>query len=157
MNSFVRNSEELFRQLADINIRKSQVYKATSLTFTECIMISVGVSGFVSGQILIFIDEKLALILSSKMHENIAFAIVDDQVKDSVLEISKLIIANSFTSMYESGVSISFTSISLINGSNIQYYSEKQEIVCIPFELKEGKLLLCLQIPNLLKNIEGNK
>lgn len=100
------------------------------------------------------INEKLALFLSSKMHEDTFIITVDDQVKESVLEITKLIVANSFTSIYESGVLVAFSSIGLINGSNIKYYSEKQEIICIPFELEEGKLLLCLQMQNLLENNE---
>jgi len=157
INTFIKNTKEIIKQVTHIDIQSSQPYKTNKLIFTECLMVSVGVSGFFAGQILVFFNENLALFLSSKMQEDILFVTVDNQVKESILDISKLIIANSLSKMYENGISFEINSTGILQGSHIKYFSDKQEVVCIPFEIAEGKMIICLQNQHLFKDNEGNK
>ncbi|MGF7056693.1 chemotaxis protein CheX [Brassicibacter mesophilus] len=122
-------------------------YVTNNLILGSCINVVIGVTGILSGQIIVGFTQNLAMYFSSKMLGNMVVTL-DEQVKKSVFELCKLIIGNSCISLFDSGVSVNIVSMCIINGENIEYSSIDQEIICIPFEAQHGKMLVYLQLSN---------
>lgn len=122
-------------------------YVTNNLILGNCVNVVIGISGLLSGQILVGLTQELAMYIGTKMLGNMVVTL-DEQVKSSVLELCKLIIGNSCVTLFHSGVSVRITSISVISGESIEYSSIGQEIICVPFEAQYGKMLIYLHISN---------
>lgn len=79
---------------------------------------------------------------------------VDNNVKEIIFNLFKLIIGNACTSFYENGVSTRATSHCMIEGENINYtsFAKKNTIINYKIPLENMNMILILDVDGKEQN-----
>lgn len=125
---------------------EEKIYKLSDIKFNDGISIIVSLSGILSGQVIVNIPRELAIIIYHRHKKGILAIEIDGNVKESILELWKLIIGNSCTSFYGNGVTVELGSYCMIEGNDVKYTAVDKKATIIQYEtsLAETNIILVL-------------
>lgn len=154
---FNKNTKDVFKQFVDIDLDE-RVYKASDIKLYDGVSIVVSFSGIVSGQIIVNITSELTKVIYHRYTKGILAVEIDKNVKETIFELSKLIIGNSCASFYGNGISMEIASYCITEGNDVSFTWIDKEITIIDYEtlLSEMRMMLILDINGKLELSDFN-
>jgi len=124
------------------------ICKSSDIRLHDGVSVMVCLSGTISGQITINFSEELVKFIYQRYTKGIPVVEIDNEVKETIFTLSKLIIGNSCASLYGNGISMEVSSCCIVDGYNVNYISVNRNVSVIYYEtsLEEMNIMLILDI-----------
>jgi len=135
INPFIEASKTVLMQFLGIEAKLGKVYLKTSPYKSDTIIIIVGVTGKMRGQVLFTMGKDIALMLATKMM-GMPVAELDEMSKSAISELTNMIMGNTATIFYNKAIGIEITPPSFLMGDNLQISSNKIKTICIPLVIE---------------------
>lgn len=141
INPFIEASQAVFKQMAGTEVKLGRTFIRESPYDSNSIVIIIGVTGKIRGQIIFEMDKKTALKLTSAMMGGSEVGNLDEVAKSAISELTNMIIGNTATILYNKGIKIEITPPSILVGQKMQISLDKVKAICIPLELENGDII----------------
>lgn len=141
INPFIEASQTVLKQIANIDAKLGKVYLKNSPYASEDIIIMVGLTGKIRGQVIFSMKKTLAMSIASSMMFGMPVTEFDEISKSAISELANMILGNTATLLYNRGVSIEITPPSLLMGQNLQISQNRMKTVCVPLLFNDGDII----------------
>lgn len=136
INPFLQAFDNVIGQVMSVKASKGNLYvKEGSLKSGE-VVITIGVTGDLTGSIILNMSEDSAKYIASKMMFGMEVKELDDMAKSAISELGNMIAGNSASFFMDIGKNINITPPSLYTGSNMTIYAYKGKVLCVPMKLE---------------------
>jgi len=134
INPFVESALQILNETVSDDVKRGQLYLKPSLTPMLGVVVIVGLTGQVSGRVIIDMSKETALKIASKMNgeEMIEF---DEMVSATLTELANMITGQAVTKLHSLGFQFDLTPPALLIGDNLQISDNKIEALVVPLEL----------------------
>jgi chemotaxis protein CheX len=141
INPFIEASQTVLKQIAGIDAKLGKVYIKTSPYKGDAVVVIVGLTGTIRGQVIFTMGKNVAMGIASSMMGGFPVTELDEISKSAISELTNMILGNTATILYNKGIGIEITPPSLLMGENMQISPNKMKTVCIPFSVTETDLM----------------
>ncbi|MCR4436915.1 MAG: chemotaxis protein CheX [Clostridiales bacterium] len=145
INPFIEASQTVLRQIAGIEAKLGKVYIKNSPYKSDSIMVVVGLTGKIRGQVIFSMARETGMNIASCMMGGMPVPELDEIAKSAISELTNMILGNTATLLYNKGVGVEITPPSFLMGENIEISPTKMKTVCIPLSLN-GKFTIEIDI-----------
>ena len=132
INPFIEASQTVLMQIAGLEARLGKVYVKDSPYKSDNIMVIVGLTGTMRGQVIFSMGRPVALGIASSMMGGMPVSELDEMAKSAISELTNMILGNTATLLYNRGIGVEITPPSFLMGENMQVSANKLKTVCIP-------------------------
>ncbi len=132
INPFIEASQTVLKQIANIDAVLGKVFLKTSPYRSENILIMVGLTGTIRGQVVMTMSKKLAMNIASCMMFGMPVTEFDEISKSAISELANMILGNTATILYNRGFGVDITPPTMLMGDNVEITPNKMQTVCIP-------------------------
>jgi len=137
INPFIEASQFVLKSVAGLEIKLGKIFMKDSPYNSDCIIIIIGITGKIRGQVIFTLNKEVALKICSNMMGGMEVPIFDEIAKSAISEITNMILGNTATILFNRGIKIDITPPSLLMGDGMQISSNKMKTVCVPLYLNE--------------------
>lgn len=141
INPFIEASQTVLKQIANIDAKLGKVYIKASPYVSDSVVVIVGLTGKIRGQVMFTMSKQAAMGIASSMMGGMSVTELDEISKSAISELTNMILGNTATILYNKGIGIEITPPSLLMGDNMQVSPNKMKTVCIPLQLNETDVL----------------
>lgn len=143
INPFLMAATSILRDMCSMQLTIGKPYVKTTEFQNDSVIIMIGVTGEIRGQVLLALTLKSACKIASKM---VMMEVTDlDELSSSAIsELGNMVMGNAATILSTKGVGIDITPPTMCRG-NISITSAYTKNVCIPL-IYEGETLMELDI-----------
>lgn len=138
INPFVKASIDILTQMTQIDFQVGKPTLKGSPCSAHNIVILIGITGDIKGQAMLSFDEGMALYIVSRMMGGMEVTALDEISKSALSELGNMILGNSATLLYNTGVKVDITPPTLMMGNNLSISTDQMQTICVPIET-EGK------------------
>lgn len=142
INPFIEASKGVLDQMAKMKFEVGKPYIKKSPCDGERVIILIGITGDVKGQAMISISEAVAMSIVSNMMGGMEVTELNEITKSALSELGNMILGNSATIFYDSGIKIDITPPTLLVGDKLSISTDQMQAICIPFESGKNKIEL---------------
>ncbi|MEL7563474.1 MAG: chemotaxis protein CheX [Dehalobacterium sp.] len=135
INPFIEAAESVIRILCGIDAKLGKVYLRKSPFSVNQVVIIIGVTGKIKGQVCFELSIETAKRLASIMMGGIQVAELDQMSMSAVSEMGNMILGNTSTIFESKNISIDITPPSLLMGERIEM-SNRVATIVVPLELE---------------------
>lgn len=141
VNPFLEAFYDVILQVINVKSVKGKLYiKEGSQSKSGEVIISIGVTGDLNGNVLMNMDEDTAKYIASKMMFGMEVSVFDDMAKSAIAELGNMIAGNSAAFFAKMDKIINITPPTLYTGKNLNIYNYKTQNLCIPMSV-DGKII----------------
>lgn len=144
INPFLIATTGVLRDMCQMDLKVSKPYIKTTEFANDSILIMIGVTGEIRGQIIIALTVKDACDIASKMMMGMPVTELDDISMSAISELGNMIMGNTATILSTKGIGIDITPPTICRG-NLSITTSYAKNVCIPF-LYNNEVILELDI-----------
>ncbi len=137
INPFIEASQTVLKTIANIDAKLGKVYLKTSPYKSDAVVVIVGLTGKIRGQVIFTMPKSAAMNIASAMMFGMPVTEMDEISKSAISELTNMILGNTATLLYNKGINIEITPPSLLMGDNMQITPNKMQTVCIPLNLTD--------------------
>ncbi|MCT4563008.1 MAG: chemotaxis protein CheX [Maledivibacter sp.] len=142
INPFIQASKEILTQMTHMNFQVGKPTLKSSPFDANDIIILIGITGDIKGQAILSLDEAMALNVVSKMMGGMEITMLDDISKSALSELGNMILGNSATLLFNSGIKVDITPPTLMIGNNLSVSSNQMEVISVPLIADESVIEL---------------
>ena len=135
INAFIEASQIVLRQMAGINAKLGNTYLKASPYQSDAVLIIVGLTGNVRGQVVFTMNKRAAMCIASGMMAGVTISELDEISKSAVTELTNTILGNTATILYNKGIKVEITPPSLLMGDNMEVTTNKMKTLCVPLTI----------------------
>jgi chemotaxis protein CheX len=140
INPFVQGTQTILRDVCKEVPKLGKVYLKKSPYASGSIVVIIGLTGDIKGQVIFSLDKQAACSISSKMMMGLAVEELDEMAKSAISELMNMILGHTATIFYTKGIFVDITPPSLFVGNDIQISISKIQTICIPLHLEDGAM-----------------
>lgn len=140
INPFIEASQTVLQQIANINAKLGKIFIKTSPYDSDSVIIIIGITGKIRGQVIFTMSKDTALKIASHMMYGMPVTELDEISKSAISELTNMILGNTATLLYNRGIGIEITPPSLLLGESMQISTNKLKTVCIPLHLNDDEI-----------------
>ncbi len=145
LNPFIEASQNVIRDIAGLDSQLQKVYlRGNSFSGDEVIII-IGVTGALIGQVILTLNSKTMDILVKQMYAGDAANLDSDLKRSAIAELTNMIVGNASSVFYKKGLKMFITTPTILTGKHI-VISNKYPIICIPLKIEGDNGLLEINI-----------
>lgn len=137
INPFLIASSKIFKEMCFIDSKIGKPYIREPIFLDNTILIIIGFTGKMKGQVMIAFEQEIALDIASKMIM-MPVTEMDEFAKSAISELGNMILGNAATIFSTQGIAIDITPPTVGTGTMSFTYSHTRNI-CIPFIYEEDK------------------
>lgn len=137
INPFLIASSKIFKEMCYIDSKVGRPFVRDPIFLDNTILIIIGFTGKMKGQVMIAFEQEVALDIASKMIM-MQVTEMDDFAKSAISELGNMILGNAATIFSTQGIEIDITPPTLGAGTMSFTHSYSKNI-CVPFEYEENK------------------
>ncbi|MCX7710505.1 MAG: chemotaxis protein CheX [Clostridia bacterium] len=141
INPFIEASQTVLKTSAGIDAKLGNVFLKTAPYKSDTIVIIIGLTGKIRGQVVFSMPKQLAFSIASAMMFGMPVTELDDIAKSAISELTNMILGNTATILYNKGIGIEITPPSLLMGDNMVITPNKMKTICIPLIINEKDTL----------------
>jgi chemotaxis protein CheX len=141
INPFIEASQLVLQQIANIEARLGKVYTKESPYEANNLMIIVGLTGKIRGQVIFRMGPAVATGIASSMMGGMEVPELDEMAKSAIGELTNMILGNTATILYNKGINIDITPPSIVMGTEVKVSTSKSKTICIPLILENSNIL----------------
>ncbi len=137
INPFLMASLKIFREMCYIEPKVGKPFVRDPIFLDNTLLIIIGFTGEMKGQVMISFEKKIALDIASKMIM-MSVTEMDDFARSAISELGNMILGNAATIFSTQGIAIDITPPTIGTGTMSFSYSYTKSI-CIPFIYDDNK------------------
>lgn len=141
INPFIEASQTVLKTSAGIDARLGNVYLKNAPYKSDTIVIIIGLTGKIRGQVVFSMGKQVAFGIASAMMFGMPVTELDEIAKSAISELTNMILGNTATILYNKGIGIEITPPSLLMGDNMVITPNKMKTICIPLHLNDDDVL----------------
>lgn len=140
INPFIKASKEVMKMTMGIELKigKPSVRK-TPFPLDEVVLV-VGVTGEIKGQVIISTSQDVAKQIASKMMMGMPVDELNDMAKSAISELGNMIMGNTATLIANQGLSVDITPPTLMIGKDISLSFNASQTIELPLHSGIGKV-----------------
>jgi chemotaxis protein CheX len=146
INPFIKATTGVLKTIANIDFETGKPYIKASPYLPKNVIIVVGITGEIRGQAVISMDESVARQIASAMMMGMPVDELDELSKSALSELGNMIMGNSATLLFNSGVNIDITPPTLMMGENMSISSGSMRTLGIPLLSAVGEITFDISI-----------
>lgn len=136
INPFLQAFSTVAEQVLGIKPAQGKVFVKDGSQKSGEVVITIGVTGDLSGNIMFNFSEETGKIIASKMMMGMEVKEFDDMAKSAISELANMVAGNSTMYFSNIGVKIDITPPSLYTGKDMSFYSYKFKAICVPMSFQ---------------------
>ncbi|NLJ96371.1 MAG: chemotaxis protein CheX [Clostridiales bacterium] len=137
INPFLMASSKIFKEMCFIDTKIGKPYIRDPIYLDNTLIIIIGFTGKMKGQVMIAFEHDIACDLASKMIM-MPVTEMDEFSKSAISELGNMILGNSATIFSTQGIDIDITPPTIGSGT-MSFSHTFSKNICIPLEYDEGK------------------
>lgn len=137
INPFLMAATKIFKEMCFIDTRIGKPYIKNPIFLDNTLIIIIGFTGKMKGQVMIAFEQEIACDLASKMIM-MPVTVMDEFSKSAISELGNMILGNSATIFSTQGIDIDITPPTIGSGT-MSFTHTFSKNICIPMEYEEGK------------------
>jgi chemotaxis protein CheX len=141
INPFIVASQTVIKLISGIDAKLGKIYLKDSPFKGENVVIIVGLTGKMRGQVTFSMNIPTALNIASKMMMGMPVNELDEMARSAISELTNMILGNTATLLYNKGIGIEITPPSFLMGDNLQISYSKMQTICVPLYLNENETM----------------
>ncbi|PLS19094.1 chemotaxis protein CheX [Bacillus sp. M6-12] len=134
INPFITECQSMFQEVAGIPLKVAGTTLKQSPTSNKNVVIMLGVTGDLRGNVAINIDEEGVKYIASQMMGGMPVVELDEMTKSAISELGNMIMGRVCTAFSTKGTFIDITPPSLLTGDNIQLTFSQLPLLSITFK-----------------------
>ncbi len=131
INPFLMAATSILRDVCQIETKIGKPYVKTTSFTEDSVIIMIGVTGEMRGQVIIAFAYDKALEIASKMMMGMPVPELDEMAASALSELGNMIMGNAATILSTKGIGIDITPPSLCRG-NLTITQGYAKNICIP-------------------------
>ena len=139
INPFLMASSKILKEMCTIDIKFGKPYIKEPIFLENTYIIIIGFTGERKGQVMIVLDESVALDLASRMIM-MPITEMDDISKSAIAELGNMIMGNAATIFSNKGIAIDITPPTLGKGT-ISFLTKYAQNISIPMTYGDNKVI----------------
>jgi chemotaxis protein CheX len=132
VNPFLQAFDNVVGQVVNVKPERGQLFIKEGSVKSGEVVISIGVTGDLTGSVILNMSERTAKFVASKMMFGMEVKELDDMAKSAISELGNMIAGNSASFFMDIGKNINITPPSLYTGTNMTLYAYKGKALCVP-------------------------
>jgi len=144
INPFLIATAGILKDMCQIELKVGKPYIKTNEFADDSILIMIGVTGEMRGQVIIALTITNACDVASKMMMGMPVLELNDLSISAISELGNMIMGNTATILSTKGIGIDITPPTICRG-NISITTSYAKNICIPFS-HEDKVIMELDI-----------
>ena len=146
VNPFLEAFEMVIAKVLEVHPKIGTPYIKEKLNRCGEVVISLGVTGDVSGVIMLNISEDIAKLVASKMINGRKIEEFDEVAKSALSELANMVAVNSISFFSKGGFNVNITPPSLYIGKDMNFYNYLIKSICVPMKFDNISMELDLAI-----------
>lgn len=138
INPFLKAFDSVVEQTMNVKPTKGQLFMKQGSSKSGDVVITIGVTGDLTGSVVLNMSETTAKTLASKMMFGMEVKELDDMAKSAISELGNMVAGNSATYFLELNKNINITPPTLYTGNNMAIYAYKATTLCVPMSVENG-------------------
>lgn len=140
INPFLEAAIAIVRDACQVELKVGKPYaKMVELT-EDTVVILIGVTGEMRGQVVLSIEEKKACEIASRMMMGMPVTALDDMAISAISELGNMIMGNAATILSTKGIGIDITPPTVCRGA-MKISQSYARNVCIPMTCNDDLIL----------------
>lgn len=141
INPFLVSAKQVLQQVCQIDVRIGAIARDDVVINGEPLFIMLGVTGEISGQVLIIMSNETAKDIASRMMMGMPVTEIDDMSKSALSELGNMIMGNAATILSNNNTMIDITPPTLMIG-NTKITAPDISAVKVPLLYQENEIKL---------------
>ncbi len=138
INPFIEAAQSVLKDMCKEDLKIGKVYLKASPYATAEVVVVIGITGDIKGQVIFSISKNVACNIASKMMGGMEVKELDELSKSAIQELSNMIAGTATTVFYNRGITLDITPPSLLIGNEIKISSNNMQTISIPLEFPNG-------------------
>ncbi|HBY20036.1 MAG: chemotaxis protein CheC [Clostridiales bacterium GWE2_32_10] len=134
INPFIEAAQSVLKDMCQQDLKIGKIYLKASPYASSEVVVNIGVTGDIKGQVLFSISKDVACSIASKMMGGMEVKELDELSKSAVQELTNMILGSTATIFYNRGISIDITPPCLLIAQDIKISISDMKIISIPLE-----------------------
>lgn len=130
INPLLKASVTVINQAAQLDVTIDRPYLKNTEFTDDKILILMGITGEMKGQVILVFSEATALKIASQMCM-MELSAMDEIAQSAICELCNMIMGNTATLFFQNGIQIDITPPTLCTG-NVTFSSNYAANICIP-------------------------
>ena len=140
INPFLMAATSVIKDICQVDMKIGRPYVKTTEFASDSVIIMIGVTGEVRGQVLMSFPEAHALHVASKM-----MTALDDMSASAINELGNMMMGNAATILSTKGIAMDITPPTLCRG-NVYLKQSYSQNICVPLTSDEIHMELDIAI-----------
>ena len=139
INVFLMAATQVIKDVCHINFSVGKPYVKSTEFEEESVVVNIGLTGQMRGQVLLAMNDKVACDIASKMCF-MPIEKLDDISLSALSELGNMIFGNAATVFSTKGIAIDITPPSIIQG-NFKLSNAYAKNICVPLNYDDGRVI----------------
>lgn len=139
LNPFLMASTRILKEMCFVDTRLGKPYIKDPLFLEDTLIIIIGFTGEIRGQVMIAFETKIACDIASRMMQ-MPVPVMDDISKSAICELGNMIMGNTAIIFSTRGIAIDITPPTVGNGT-ISFTNNYAKNICIPLIYENNKAI----------------
>lgn len=145
INPFLMAATSVIKDICQVDMKIGRLYVKTTEFASDSVIIMIGVTGEVRGQVLMSFPEAHALHVASKMMMGMPVTALDDMSASAINELGNMMMGNAATILSTKGIAMDITPPTLCRG-NVYLKQSYSQNICVPLTSDEIHMELDIAI-----------
>lgn len=137
INPFLLASVKIFKEMCFIDLKVGKPYFKEPVFLDNTLLIIIGFTGKMRGQVMISFEHEIALDIASKMIM-MPITEMDDFAMSAISELGNMILGNAATIFSTQGINIDITPPTIGKGT-MSFSHTYTKNICVPFKYDVNK------------------
>jgi chemotaxis protein CheX len=139
INPFLMASATILKEMCYIEAKIGKPFIKSPAFFEDTLLILIGFTGEMKGQVMIAFESSVACDIASKMMM-MPVTQLDDLAKSAICELGNMIMGNTATIFSTKGIAIDITPPTVGNGTMV-FSTNFASNICVPFTYDDNKII----------------
>lgn len=139
INPFLMASTKILKEMCFVDARLGKPFIKDPIFLDNTLVILIGITGEMKGQVMIAFEHEIACDIASKMIM-MPVTQMDEFAKSAICELGNMILGNTATIFSTKGIEIDITPPTVGSGT-MSFSTNYARNICIPLEYENGKII----------------
>ena len=145
INPFLMAATGIIKDICQIEMKVGKPYVKETAFADDSVIIMIGITGEMRGQVMIVLSYTKALEIASKMMMGMPVTALDDMSASAINELGNMMMGNAATILSTKGIAMDITPPTLCRG-NVYLKQSYSQNICVPLTSDEIHMELDIAI-----------
>lgn len=134
INPFIGAAQKLLKDVCQLETKLQKPYLKEAVYEGDVLVIIIGITGDIKGQVILSFNVNTACMISSKMMMGMPVDELNDMAKSAISELANMILGNAATLLSQKGLAVDITPPSLCLGKDLMISVNNSKNICVPLK-----------------------